>query len=109
MSEQRDGYQTNLFDGSEFGSSDKFAVRSTLVWDASENVQVTLTGDYFEDNSDPLVPTRIAVNAANVQNVFQNLLGLGNLFVPGSAYLTPGFELDVSLPTDEDHVKHSAH
>ena len=104
MSEQRDGYQTNLFDGDEYGSSDKFAVRSTLVWDASENVQVTLTGDYFEDNSDPLVPTRIAVNAANVQNVFQNLLGLGNLFVPGSAYLTPGFALDVSLPTDEDHV-----
>ena len=104
MSEQRDGYQTNLFDGDEYGSSDKFAVRSTLVWDASENVQVTLTGDYFEDNSDPLIPTRIAVNAANLQNVFQNLLGLGNLFVPGSAYLTPGFALDVSLPTDEDHV-----
>jgi len=104
LSEQRDGYQTNLFDGDEYGSSDKFALRSTLVWEATEDLEVTLTGDYFEDNSDPLIPTRIAVNAANVQNVFQNLLGLSNLFVPGTAYLAPGYELDVSLPTDEDHV-----
>ncbi len=104
LSEQRDGYQTNLFDGDEYGSSDKFALRSTLVWEATEDLEVTLTGDYFEDNSDPLIPTRVAVNAANVQNVFQNLLGLSNLFVPGTAYLAPGYELDVSLPTDEDHV-----
>lgn len=104
ISENRDGYQTNLFDGDDYGSSDKQGARGTLVWDASEDVTVKFTADYFNDTSDPLVPTRIAVNAANVQNVFQALLGLGNLFVPGSAYLAPGATLDVSLPSDEDHV-----
>ena len=104
MSENRDGYQTNLFDGDEYGSSDKQAGRITIDWDASEDLSVKFTADYYNDTSKPLVPTRIAVNAANLQGVFQNLLGLGNLFVPGSAFLAPGATLDVSLPTDEDHV-----
>lgn len=104
LTEDRDGYQTNLFDGDDYGSADKQAARGVLVWDASEKVNVKLTADYFKDSSKPLVPTRIAVNAANIQNVFETLLGLGNLFVPGSAYLAPGGTLDVSLPTDEDHV-----
>lgn len=104
MTEDRDGYQTNLFDGDEYGSSEKQAARGTLIWDIRDNLSAKFTADYFKDESDPLVATRIAVNAANLQNVFQNLLGLGNLFVPGSAYLTPGFVLDTSLPTDEDHV-----
>jgi iron complex outermembrane receptor protein len=31
----RDGYQTNLFDGGEYASEDKTAIRGTLLWNAS--------------------------------------------------------------------------
>nr|MCS5582850.1 TonB-dependent receptor [Pseudomonadales bacterium] len=48
LTEDRDGYQTNLFDGDDYGSADKQAARGVLVWDASEKVNVKLTADYFK-------------------------------------------------------------
>ena len=101
-----DGYQTNRYDGSEFASADKLAMRGALVWQASDSLRFKLAGTILRDDSDPYVPTRVAVNQAGPAGLgtFQALLSTANLFVPGAAYLQPGQTIDTSLPTDVDHV-----
>ena len=101
-----DGYQTNLHDGSEFAGADQLAMRGTLIWQASESLRFKLVGDMLRDDSDPYVPTRVAVNLGGPAGLaaFGGLLSTANLFVPGAAYLAPGQALDTSLPSDKDHV-----
>ena len=101
-----DGYQTNLYDGSEFAAQDKLAMRGTLIWEAGESLRFKLVGDMMRDDSDPYVPTRVAVNLGGPAGLgaFGALLGTANAFVPGMAYLAPGESLDISLPTDIDNV-----
>ena len=101
-----DGYQTNLYDGSEFAGADRLAMRGTLVWKASESLRFKLVGDLLQDDSEPYVPTRVAVNLGGPGGLgaFEALLSTANLFVPGAAYLAPGEALDTSLPTDVDEV-----
>ena len=101
-----DGWQTNTFDGSEFASVDHMAVRASLVWQAADNLSFKLVADHFSDDSDPYVPTRIAVNQAGPAGLgtFNALLSTANLFVPGAAFLAPGQTLDTSLPADVDDV-----
>lgn len=102
----RDGYQTNLYDGSEFAGADRLAMRGTLIWQASDSWRFKLVGDLLRDDSDPYVPTRVAVNLGGPAGLgaFGALLSTANNFVPGTAYLAPGQALDTSLPTDVDHV-----
>ena len=102
----RDGYQTNLHDGSEFAGADQLALRGTLIWQASESLRFKLVGDMMRDDSDPYVPTRVAVNLGGPAGLgaFGALLGTANVFVPGAAYLAPGEALDTSLPTNVDQV-----
>ena len=102
----RDGYQTNLYDGSEFAGADQLAMRGTLIWKASEALRFKLVGDLMRDDSDPYVPTRVGVNLGGPSGLgaFGALLSTANLFVPGAAYLAPGQALDTSLPTSKDHV-----
>ena len=101
-----DGYQTNLYDGSEFAGADRLAMRGTLVWQASDSLRFKLVGDMLRDDSEPYVPTRVAVNLGGPAGLgaFGALLSTANLFVPGAAYLAPGQALDTSLPTDVDVV-----
>ena len=101
-----DGYQTNLYDGSEFAGADRLAMRGTLVWQASDSLRFKLVGDMLRDDSEPYVPTRVAVNLGGPAGLgaFGALLSTANLFVPGAAYLAPGEMLDASLPTNKDHV-----
>ena len=101
-----DGYQTNLYDGSEFAGADRLAMRGTLIWEASESLRFKLVGDMLRDDSDPYVPTRVAVELGGPAGLgaFGALLSTANNFVPGAAYLGPGETLDTSLPTNRDHV-----
>ena len=101
-----DGYQTNLYDGSEYAALDKLAMRGTLIWQAAETLRFKLVGDLMRDDSDPYIPTRVAVNLGGPAGLgaFGALLGTANAFVPGMAYLAPGEMLDTSLPADIDHV-----
>ena len=105
-STNHDGYQTNLYDGSEFASADRLAMRGSLAWQASDSLRFKLVGDALRDDSAPRVPTRVAVNLGGPAGLgaFGALLSTANLFVPGAAYLAPGQALDTSLPTDKDHV-----
>ena len=101
-----DGYQTNTYDGSEYAAQDKLAMRGTLIWEAADSLQFKLVGDMMRDDSDPYVPTRVAVNLGGPAGLgaFGALLGTANAFVPGMAYLAPGEMLDTSLPAHVDDV-----
>ena len=105
-STNHDGYQTNLYDGSEFAGADRLAMRGTLIWEASDALRFKLVGDMLRDDSEPYVPTRVAVNLGGPAGLgaFGALLSTANLFVPGAAYLAPGQALDTSLPMDVDDV-----
>lgn len=100
----RDGYQTNLFNGKSYASEDKQAVRGTLIWDATDAVSVKLTADMFKDDSDPVVPNRVAIEQGGAAGLgtFAFLLGGASAFFPGSGFLQEA--LDTSLPSDIDHV-----
>ena len=100
----RDGYQTNLFDGGEYASEDKSAIRGTLLWNASDTVSVKLTADIFQDNSDPVIANRVAIEQTGAAGLdtFSFLLGGASMFFPGSGFLQE--PIDTSLPTDVDHV-----
>lgn len=99
---ERDGYQTNAYDGSEWGDADVQAYRGTLLWRATQDVDVKLVADHSKDQSKPLIPNRVAVDAAAVSGI-SSVLTLANvMYRPGAGLLdTPS---DVSLPPDEDTV-----
>ncbi len=103
-STDRDGYQTNRFDGREYASEDKMAVRGTLLWNPSEDVSVRLVADSYEDTSAPVVPNRVAIEQTGGAGLgtFGFLLGGANNFFPGSAFLQEA--LDVSMPANIDEV-----
>ena len=105
----RDGYQTNRFDGGEWGDKDTMAARASLIWDASEALRIKLVGDYFKDDSAPLIPKRTSVQLGGPAGLgtFQSLMSTANLFVPGAAYLAPGEMLDGNIDPDLDSVNTS--
>lgn len=100
----RDGYQKNQFDGDEYASEDKKALRGTLIWEATDAISLKLTADMFKDDSAPVVPNRVAIQQGGAAGLgtFEFLLSGANMFFPGSAFLQE--PLDVSLPADEDDV-----
>ena len=101
-----DGYQTNIFDGGEYASQDNFAARASLVFQATDALKLKLVADTYQDDSDPYIPTRVAVQQGGAAGLgaFQALLSTANLFVPGTAFLPAGEMLDTRLFADEDTV-----
>ena len=101
LNKQRDGTQTNTYDGEQFNSRDVQAYRGTLLFNAADNLKIKLTGDYTKDESMPGVPNRVALN--------QDMLDGISFVITGNGYL-PGFPVlmdepnDQSLPTDIDRV-----
>lgn len=102
MSEQRDGYQTNQFDGEEWADRDVWSARGTLVWNATDAVSVMLAADYSDDSSKPVIPVRVAVNEESALAISDRLVGANEIFGPGSAVFD--MPTDVSLPSDIDTV-----
>ena len=102
----RDGYQTNRFDGGEWGAKDTMAARASLIWDASDALRIKLVGDYFKDDSAPLIPKRVAVQRGGPAGLgaFEALMSTANLFVPGAGFLAPGQTLDTAIDPDLDSV-----
>ncbi|MFU8832286.1 MAG: TonB-dependent receptor [Wenzhouxiangella sp.] len=50
----RDGFGTNLFQDVDNYDKDVLAARASAEWVPSDNLFVRLSGDYFEDNSNPI-------------------------------------------------------
>lgn len=99
MVRQRDGYQTNAYDGSDWAEADVQAYRGNLLWRPAESLSVKLVGDYSNDESRPSIPTRVAVNAPAIQTVSGRLTGANAVYGAGTAILDTAS--DVSLPADE--------
>ncbi|WP_447756266.1 TonB-dependent receptor [Sphingopyxis fribergensis] len=51
---KRDGYTTNLFDGSDIDGRKMYAVRGSLRWEPSDNTTVDLMGYYFREKDNRL-------------------------------------------------------
>lgn len=100
--EERDGYQTNEFDGNDYGSRDTTALRGTLLWQATDNLKLQLVGDYNKDESDPTIPVRVGVNADTIGQIDSRTNGANAVYGPGTAAV-PTLS-DTRLPGDEDTV-----
>lgn len=98
----RDGIQTNAYDGEEFWGADVQAYRGSLVWQATDSLRVKLAGDYSDDQSDPRVPNRVAVNSEMLAGIDFVTGGANQFLGPGLGVL--GTPNDASLPTDIDTV-----
>jgi iron complex outermembrane receptor protein len=99
---ERDGFQTNSFDGSEPWDADAQAIRGSLVWTPTDTLKVKLSGDYSKDSSLPPVPNRVALDNATIGGIDFVTTGASLFFGPGTALFdTPH---DQSMPTDEDDV-----
>ncbi len=52
--QKRDGYTTNLFDGSNIDGRDMYAVRGSIKWEPTPDTTVNLMAYYFRENDDRL-------------------------------------------------------
>ncbi len=98
---QRDGIQTNTFDGSEWWADDVQAYRGNLVWNATDSLKIKLLGDYSLNESDPHLPNRVAVDSDTL-NQLSEFITAGNLLSVPSGLTTVAN--DLSLPADIDDV-----
>lgn len=102
---ERDGIQTNTFNGDEYRSKDATAFRGSLIWNASDTVRVKLAGDYNIDESAMVLANRIGVNASALGQGSFFLTSANGLYGAGTGvYQTP---TDISLPADIDDVSTS--
>ncbi len=81
---ERDGIQTNLFDGKKFNAPDSRAVRGDLKFTPLDDLTVKVMGNFTSDRGRPSEPTRLTVNSAALQTQYGRALFLGAL-PPGSA------------------------
>ena len=51
-SDQQDGWGKNLFDGSDLYLDHSFGVRSKLLWEPSDTLKITLSGDFMKGRHD---------------------------------------------------------
>ncbi len=56
MVTQRDGYDTNLYNGEDVNDQDIWGVRGTMEFQPSESLDISLVGDMLEDRSGPGFP-----------------------------------------------------
>mgnify|MGYP001287895777 FL=1 len=98
----RDGYQTNQYDGSEWADSDVQAFRGTLLWTPTEDLTLKVVADYSDDQSKPNIPNRVALNVAGINGISTPVTLANTIYGPGTAPFDGAS--DVSLPPDEDTV-----
>ena len=96
----QDGFVVNPLDGMDTGDDDTFAVRSAFRWQANNNIEVNISGDYSRDRENGQArvttqnPDRV-VSYAPGQSVYNHnvLLGANSPFNPangGAGLNNPG-------------------
>lgn len=99
---ERDGIQTNTYNGDEYWDKDVAAYRGSLVWNATDSLRVKLAADYNKDDSTPRIPNRSGVDAATLGGIDFFSAGASTFIAPGTGLFdTPN---DKSLPADVDDV-----
>ncbi|WP_116366816.1 TonB-dependent receptor [Parahaliea mediterranea] len=98
----RDGIQTNSFNGDEYWSEDVKAFRGSLLWNASDSLRLKLSADHSRDRSAPSIPNRVFVDTDTLSGIDFVISGANTFLGPGTGIVdTPN---DASLPTDIDTV-----
>jgi len=99
---ERDGIQENTFNGDEYWDQDVSAYRGSLVWNATDNLRIKLSGDYSKDDSTPRIPNRSGVDVGTMAQLDFFTNGANFFLAPGTGLLqSPN---DISLPADPDDV-----
>lgn len=98
----RDGYQTNLFDGEDWGARQSHALRGTLRWQATDNLSVKFVADHLDDDSKTLIPGRVAIDEEGILAINDRLNGANSVYGPGTGIVNG--RADLSIPSNEDHV-----
>ncbi|MBV1901922.1 MAG: TonB-dependent receptor [Kordiimonadaceae bacterium] len=73
-SRTNDGFQTNLTNGTKHMDNNINAARATLLYKASDTVDITLRGDMMFDHSLPTAPSNFLVNDDDDIFTFENTL-----------------------------------
>ncbi|RVT42346.1 TonB-dependent receptor [Sphingobium algorifonticola] len=123
---KRDGYGESTTDGTEFGNEDYGLIRGKLLWEASDAVTVTLSGDWYQQrqNNNPVAvyglvcadgtlgvcSTQAGTNIPNVGN--SSIIALYNGFVGGPSGnpftnaelrpLTDPYDSGATAPSQDD-------
>ena len=100
--QQRDGFQTNVFDGGEWADKEVMALRGTLLWQATDNLTVKLVGDYSNDESKPGIPNRVAINEEGINTIDGRIYGANDFYGEGTGIISE--RADLSFPSNEDEV-----
>ncbi|MCP5337773.1 MAG: TonB-dependent receptor [Pseudomonadales bacterium] len=99
---RQDGIQRNAFDGRRFWDGDFRGYRAGLLARFSDNLSAYLTADYSKDSSQPRIPKRVAVNAAQLTGIDFVISGANRFLGPGIGLVsTPN---DISIPSGIDVV-----
>ena len=87
---ERDGYLKNVVDGKPIGDKDRTAVRGSLLWNASDNFDLTLIGEYsaHRDGTPHSINGSVAGEALHVPE--GTVLPGASLPMYRSPCLTPG-------------------
>ncbi len=100
--QERDGFQTNSFDGSEWADKETQAFRGTLLWQVTDSFTAKLVGDYSKDESAPGIPNRAAISEADILVIDDRIYGAEEDFFPGAGVVDE--PADLSMPANEDDV-----
>lgn len=93
---QQDGYVERVFDGKDLGDDNTKAARFTALWLASDDLKITVSGDYSKDdeNGPALVLTGMeplnfgaAVGGPPSQVLWQNTINSGVAGPPNACFL----------------------
>lgn len=92
----RDGFLTNLYDGSDAQNYDNFSVRGQLLAKPVDNVTIRIIGDYSNQHQHFSLSladgyfTTFANGATIANNIFDRAARTGYTLLPGNAFLRVG-------------------
>lgn len=92
--QSNEGWQESVSRGDEHGEYDKFAIRGMLAIDLGDTADLLLRADYWEDNSDAIVPSFL-------KPAYQGLFGNANPVVEG--LLDSGDNARISTDGQDDN------
>lgn len=100
--DKRDGYGKNLVTGNDVDDRDAQAVRGSLLFEASDDLQITLVGDYFHEDDNNYAFHYFGTTVVPEDSLAHNLLGGETIF---DYYAARGEKADLrNIYSDEDAI-----
>jgi len=94
---KRDGFQQNLFDGTEVWNEDSRGARAKLLLTPTDNLRITIAGDTLDESNvtpGPVITSGYGFVPGNTRNTNENVPGLSNRKVDG---VSGTIELDTAF------------